>query len=126
MAKSIVDVFELVQIEIQQGEFSTTAPSAVDHEFQTLLEAMPVVQAGKMVVFGKIQQLLGGLAFMRDIFVDPQASQHALVMVQDRVGQLHQDPSVVAIDFEALADFMGVQNLQDMFRGIFRTGELVR
>jgi hypothetical protein len=75
MTEVVVDGFEFVEVEVEQRGTDLERPGQAaalrQHAFEFVLEAMPVVQAGERIAFGQVKQLLGGLAFAGDIFVDP-------------------------------------------------------
>ena len=52
MAVGIVDIFEMVQIDKQQGTRLVVAPRGGQNQIQFFLKAAPVQQAGQGIMIG--------------------------------------------------------------------------
>ncbi len=123
MAEAVIDGLELVEIEIQQGEHRATAPCVADHAVQVLLEAMAVVETGEGVVLGEVGQLCRGLAFLGDVFEDPQPTYDAATRLSYRVGLLGQGAAVLQFQFQGFIDGVLVRDVENIPGCMFRTSE---
>src|SRR5215813_14174647 len=85
MSKSVVDVFELVDVEKQQCYTPPAPLSAGKHAGQFFLEAMTVEQPGERVALREVKDLIRGLALARDVLEQPQITHDLPRRVAHRV-----------------------------------------
>ena len=56
MTQRVVDVFEMVKVDVENGGIAARLPYSVDRRFQPLAEEHAVGQGTKRVVHGKVPQ----------------------------------------------------------------------
>ena len=82
MAQSIVDIFELIQVEIKQGTVGTATCHARNLALQFLLEEIAIGQAGQTVMLGLIGEFFFISFLLSDITRCPGNVDHTPLTVQ--------------------------------------------
>jgi len=115
VAEVVVDRLELVEVEIKQRGRAAVAHGFGQRALQFDLETVPVEQAGERVAFRQVEQLFRGLAFARDILVDPEMADETAVALEYRVTHLGGDLAILQHDIQGCDLFAPGQDGLDVF-----------
>ena len=92
MAKSIVDVLEVIEIDDQHGSGSSVPRGPFDFPSQLPLEPPPIVEAGQEIVVDEILELSRPLLALGDVLhLIDDIERAAVHIANDRDGEQHPD-----------------------------------
>ena len=81
-AEGVVNVLEFVQVKKQQRPVDHAAISLGQSASHLLLKAMAITKSSQRISLRKVYQLLGCLAFARDVFINPQPSDETAFLIR--------------------------------------------
>ena len=84
MAVGVVDVLEVVQVDVEDGDLAPVPLGAREREVEVLGEHEPVRQAGQVVVVGQVGHPLIGQLAGGDVAPDLGGGDHPAARVDDR------------------------------------------
>jgi hypothetical protein len=116
MAEGVVDAFQRVEIEKEQGSRLAPPPISADGPPELLLQLAAVRQARQRVVVGEVAHPLLGALALRDVDIHANQADDATVHHHRRQYRLHLAPAIAIAVYGFVAQGLAAEDLLVRFR----------